>query len=243
MKLRGQRRIAEHGYAMAALLVAMSVMAVLASAAMPVWKQMSRREKEAELIFRGQQYARAIGLFQRKTGPGVNPPNLDVLVQQHFLRKKYKDPITGEDFEPIAASTAAAATPGTLPGAPSTTARGQAPSNAPGAPVGGRGFGGIIGVASKSKDTSLRIYNGRTHYNEWQFVFVPQVQAAGVGPGGQGQRGQRGAGPGQGAAGRGATGGPGGVGGPGGRGGNRGNPPPFVPGRGAPPPPPPAPGD
>ena len=32
------------------------------------------------------------------------------------------------------------------------------------------GRGGVMGVASKSKDTSIRIYNGRTHYNEWQFV-------------------------------------------------------------------------
>ena len=67
---------------MAALLVALSVMAILASAAMPSWKQMTQREREAELVFRGQQYARAIGLFQRRAGPGVNPPNLDVLVQQ-----------------------------------------------------------------------------------------------------------------------------------------------------------------
>jgi type II secretory pathway pseudopilin PulG len=235
---------------MAALLVAMSVMAILASAAMPVWKQMSRREKEAELIFRGQQYARAIGLFQRKMGPGVNPPNLDVLVQQHFLRKKYKDPITGEDFDPIAASTAASPTPGALPGSGPTAARGQTPSSGPGTPVAGRGFGGIVGVMSKSKETSLRIYNGRTHYNEWQFIFVPQVQAAGAG--GAGQRGQRAGGPGQPPGGRGPLGGPGGVG-PGGRGGNRGTPPPFVPGRGGPappfvpgrgaPPPPPTPGN
>ena len=71
MRLRGQLRGNESGYAMAALLVALSVMAVLASAAMPTWKQLSQREKEAELIFRGQQYARAIGLFQRRAGPGV----------------------------------------------------------------------------------------------------------------------------------------------------------------------------
>ena len=59
---------------------------------MPVWKQMNRREKEEELVFRGQQYARAIGLFQRKMGPGVLPPNVDVLVDQRFLRESSKIP-------------------------------------------------------------------------------------------------------------------------------------------------------
>jgi hypothetical protein len=65
-------------------------------------------------------------------------------------------------------------------------------------------MGGIIGVASKSKAESVRIYQGRTHYNEWQFVFVN------VNPGGPG-----------GIGGRGVPGGPGGQetpGAPGGRG-------------------------
>lgn len=72
--------------------------------ALPAWRHQAQREKEAELIFRGQQYARAIGLYQRKLA-GSFPPNIDVLVEQRFLRKKYKDPITGEDFVPIYANT------------------------------------------------------------------------------------------------------------------------------------------
>src|SRR5687767_1409313 len=97
------RASGEDGYAMAALLVALSVMSVMASVAMPVWKQFNQREQEAELIFRGEQYARAIGLFQRKAGPGTLPPNIDLLVDQRFLRKKYKDPITNGDFQILAA--------------------------------------------------------------------------------------------------------------------------------------------
>ena len=65
---------------MAALLVGLFVMGVLATVAMPVWTQAARREKEAELVFRGEQYARAVGLFQRRMGPGTLPPNLDLLV-------------------------------------------------------------------------------------------------------------------------------------------------------------------
>src|SRR5437016_6236328 len=89
---RGEGRNRVEGYAMAALLVAMAVMAVLMTVALPTWKQAVQREKEEELIFRGMQYARAIGAYQRKYA-NASPPTLDVLIEQHFLRKKYKDPM------------------------------------------------------------------------------------------------------------------------------------------------------
>src|SRR5215813_5825348 len=117
MHLRGQ-----HGYAMVALIVAMSIMAIAMTVAMPTWRQMAQREKEAELVFRGQQYARAIGLFQKKSGPGVLPPNIDALVDGHYLRKKYKDPITGGDFDVLLAG---AATPGGSTANPSQTQTGS----------------------------------------------------------------------------------------------------------------------
>ena len=101
-------RTSDEGYALAALLVAIAVMAVMMTAAIPVWSTNAKREKEAELIFRGEQYARAIGLYQRKTGPGTLPPSIDFLVEQKFLRKKYKDPITKDDFQVLSAGQPAA---------------------------------------------------------------------------------------------------------------------------------------
>jgi type II secretory pathway pseudopilin PulG len=225
MDLAGQAErhyTAQRGYAMAALLVAMSVMAVMFTVVMPVWKQTARREKEEELVFRGKQYVHAIGLFQRKFANAL-PPNIDVLVEQRFLRKKFKDPITNDDFVPIPAGQGApggAQTPGGLRGASgSTTAggRGQAPAASTTQPgtgraggplvsAGGQTQGGIQGVASKSRDQSIRLYNGRSHYNEWAFISIQQQQAAGAGaapgsgtpgPGGPGgPRGQRGQQPG-----------------------------------------------
>jgi type II secretory pathway pseudopilin PulG len=211
---------------MAVLLVGMSVAAVLMTAAMPVWKQVTRREKEAELIFRGQQYVRAIALFQKRSGPGVLPPNVDVLVTGRYLRKKFTDPITNQDFDllsPVQAAGQAPGVPGQAPGVPGQAAggrggagqqgRGAAPPATGGVfgaqPGSGGAVGGIIGVASKSKETSVRIFNGRTHYNEWQFIFVQQAQApAGAGGGGragtpppggqQGGPGRQGQGPGRG---------------------------------------------
>jgi type II secretory pathway pseudopilin PulG len=176
---KGRAPAPSDGYAMVALLVGMSVMAVLMTAAMPVWKQAAIREKEAELIFRGEQYVRAIELFGRKSGPGVLPPTVDVLVDQRFLRKKFKDPITGEDFQPLIAGQAVpgSAAPGLPVGAPpggpapSPAGRGGVVGMAPGA------RGGLQGVVSKSKAKSLRLYNGRGSYNEWAFIYTPRVQA------------------------------------------------------------------
>ena len=181
---------------MAALLVGMSVMAVLMTALMPVWTHMATREKEEELIFRGRQYARAIGLFQRKFA-NTPPPSIDVLVEQRFLRKKYKDPITNDDFQPLYANSQAG-----VVSAPQTAQRPgqQATATPPAQQTLQSGFGstgsapqgGIIGVTSKSKDASIKIYNGREHYNEWAFVYVQTAQQAGA-PGQQ-RPGQTGAG-------------------------------------------------
>ena len=193
---------------MAGIIIGITVMAIVMTAAMPVWKQAAQREKEEELVFRGEQYVRAIGLFQRKYA-NAYPPSIDVLVEQKFLRKKYKDPITGEDF---VALTQASQQGGVQPGgaqpqrggsqapAPAgrgapTTGRGPAgPANPAGAATpGGAPAGGIVGVTSKSTDTSIRLYKGRSHYNEWAFVYTAPVQAPGAAvPGQRGQPGRQG---------------------------------------------------
>jgi type II secretory pathway pseudopilin PulG len=196
----------ERGYAMVVLLVSLSVMAVMMSVAMPVWKQTAQREKETELVFRGEQYARAIALFQRKHGPGTLPPSINVLVEERFIRKKFKDPITNDDFAPIlqGVSTQGNSTGQTPSQAPQGPGRGLTPTplatSQPGRgalPAGnapGTAFGGVTGVASKSKEKSIRLYKGRNHYNEWQFVYTPPAPAPGTGgpnaPGVGGQRGR-----------------------------------------------------
>jgi hypothetical protein len=169
------------------------------SMAMPVWSHMVKREKEEELIWRGKQYARAIGLFQRKYA-NTFPPSVDILVDQRFLRKKYKDPITNDDFQLIPA-TGGSPTPGQPPGRPGMPARGGQPgqggfsaqvtmtgglgTSTPTANVAGAGQLnlGIQGVVSKSKDSSIKIYNGRQKYNEWSFVYMQTAQRLGL-PGG-----------------------------------------------------------
>lgn len=185
------------GYAMVALLVGLSVMAVLMAAMMPVWAHMVQREKEEELIFRGRQYMRAIGLFQRKFA-NTAPPTIDLLVEQRFLRKKYKDPITNDDFQPLYANQApqgVSSPVGSIrPGQSGSSD--QAVTSPPSAIQGRSGPsapGGIIGVTSKSKESSIKTYNGRTKYNEWAFVYVQTAQRP-TGPGAQAPGQQQGPG-------------------------------------------------
>ena len=217
MSLRGGQGTVD-GYAMAALLVALAVMSVLMSVALPVWRHDVQREKEEELIFRGQQYVRAIRLFQAKNQ--TLPTSVDMLVQGRYIRKKFKDPITNDDFVPIGPGTAL---PGQNPAVPGGAGRGQPSGSSSIQPgptsstqmsstfSGGTVPGGMMGVVSKSKEESIRLYQGRNHYNEWTFLFVNQAPAGG-GPGGR--SGVPGGPGGQQFPGRGGTG-PGGTGGPG----------------------------
>jgi type II secretory pathway pseudopilin PulG len=195
---------------MAALLVAMGVIAIVLSTTLPVFSTMAKRERETELIFRGQQYARAVMLFQRKYGNAL-PPNLDVLLNERFLRKQYKDPITNEDFQligPGSPELALAATAAPVqPGRGAGQQRGGGPpivqQQQQQSPVSGRGVqsnpvtagqapGGVLGVVSKSKATSLRIYNNHDKYNEWVFTATQMSVQAGGGATGEQAPGGRG---------------------------------------------------
>lgn len=182
---------------MVALLVGLSVMAVMMSVALPTWRTAAQREREAELVFRGQQYARAITLFQRKFANAF-PPNVDLLIDQKFLRKKYKDPITDSDFQLLLVGQTqgqgtndpsgqqgrgGAAGTGTAPRAGGAGAPATQPAGLAATPLGGRA--GIMGVYSKSDAKSLREYNGRTKYNEWAFVALQANTRAGAPTGGQ----------------------------------------------------------
>lgn len=138
---------------MAALIVGLGVMSLMMSVALPVWHAAARREREEELIFRGKQYVRAIELFQRKYA-GTFPPNVDALLQGRFLRRRYRDPITNDEFQLLYAGIPAATGQRTAPSVDAST----------------NGRRGVLGVASRSRDRSIRLYGGRNRYDEWLFI-------------------------------------------------------------------------
>jgi type II secretory pathway pseudopilin PulG len=203
---------------MAALLVAMGVIAIVLSTTLPVFSTMAKRERETELIFRGQQYARAVMLFQRKYGNAL-PPNLDVLLNERFLRKQYKDPITNDDFQLIGPGSPELALAANAAPAQQQAGRGgpqmsqQQPQQQSPRPqqqgmsafgvqsnpvTAGQAPGGILGVVSKSKATSQRIFNNHDKYNEWVFIAQQMSVAAGGPTGTQDPGGRRGQPPGAG---------------------------------------------
>jgi hypothetical protein len=88
----------ESGFALLLLFAMAGAVAVLLYKEMPRLMFESQRIKEQELVYRGEQYARAIQLFVRKNKK--YPQTIDELEKGsgiRFLRRKYKDPMTGKD--------------------------------------------------------------------------------------------------------------------------------------------------
>ena len=84
---------------MLVILLMLALLAIALVEAAPSVAVQVRREQEEELIHRGNQYVRAIRLFYRKFGR--YPTSLDELKDTNhlrFLRREYKDPVTGKEF-------------------------------------------------------------------------------------------------------------------------------------------------
>jgi hypothetical protein len=227
-----------------------------------------KRDREEELVHRGVQYSRAMKHFVKKFGRyPTRIEELENTNQVRFLRKRYKDPITGKDFKilhmgdvqmsfgagiagatPVAGLNPGAAgiasglggqpgipngavntlalagglgaaginaTPGVGASAAGSTAVSNGPPGqnsdenagddatqvtpnqggghpaAPGTPgannpgngaPGAQVFGGgpIVGVASTSKDKTIRIFNKKDHYYQWQFIYDPTTDRGGL---------------------------------------------------------------
>jgi type II secretory pathway pseudopilin PulG len=224
------RRRKQAGYTLLMAVFMVATMIILAAAAAPNLLTEGRREKEDDLVWRGQQYERAIGLYYRKFGK--YPTKVEDLTRQtngvRFLRQAYKDPMNKDDgswrfiyvgpngqligsLRQVSLLQTTLSTPGlngpsafggglqplSPPGATGpTTGMNQAPgigqtgqqanpaSNAnplesqpqpfEGAILGGN----IIGVGSKIKKPSIRVYLGGDTYQQWEFIWNPTGQIA-----------------------------------------------------------------
>ena len=248
----------------------MALMIIAATIEAPRLVEQMKRDREAEMIHRGTEYARAIKKFYKKNGR--YPASLDDLDkgQVRFLRKRFKDPLAKDgkwrllhygDIQTLlntgAPGTPAGALGGALnpggagvpgggntsfgsqpfgsqnlpqqfqqqqfpgqqyPGAgagfPVNSDQGSNPEGVPannfgsgnspsgnnqqsgsggdnqaGGTVFGQnsaggnqtfGGGAIVGVASVSKDKTIRLYNKKKTYDEWQFIYNPVMDQANV---------------------------------------------------------------
>jgi type II secretory pathway pseudopilin PulG len=95
----GPRIRRERGYAMLALLLMASLLMIGAAAVAPSIALEIRRDRETELIHRAMQYRRAVRRFTKQTGR--YPMKLEDLESTNgvrYLRRRYKDPVTGREF-------------------------------------------------------------------------------------------------------------------------------------------------
>lgn len=174
------------GFVLFGVLVGVNLVGIGLLVANTLWSRVLQREREAELLFRGEAVVRAIERFS-ETRPGTLPESLEQLVEEKYLRRAWLDPFTGRPFRLLRQEGGASAG-GTGPGArplpppnpaegdPTllmerpgltealpTEAREEDPSEAAATPS------GIIGVASESDLLSFRVYQGARRYSDWRF--------------------------------------------------------------------------
>lgn len=152
-KLRRMR-----GVVLLALLLALALMGIGLLGAAEWWSTARQREAEAELLYVGDQYRKAIERYYYATPSPIKtfPVRLEDLVEDprfpvpvHHLRKLYPDPVTGGAFEPVQAGDA------------------------------------IVGVASISDRQPIKRRNfpspyggfeDQESYKQWKFVFTPPMR-------------------------------------------------------------------
>jgi type II secretory pathway pseudopilin PulG len=97
---RRHRHPGEAGYLLLILLLVVTLLVVASTAVAPQIKLQIERDREEEMIHRGVQYSRAIKRFYKKFGRFPNSvEELENTNSLRFLRRRYKDPITGKDFK------------------------------------------------------------------------------------------------------------------------------------------------
>jgi len=87
----------EAGHLVLLVMMAVTVGAIMLTAAVRQWSSIERREREEELVFRGNQYVKAIKLYQLEHG-GALPTSLEQLYQPgprrlRYIRKLFRDPM------------------------------------------------------------------------------------------------------------------------------------------------------
>ncbi|HKW89540.1 MAG TPA: hypothetical protein VJN21_12370 [Candidatus Acidoferrales bacterium] len=93
------RKSTDRGFALLFVIFLVALVLIGASVAILRIKTQGLRQREADMIWRGEQYQRAIGLYYRKNGR--YPTSIDDLVKGtpglRYLREPYKDPMNRAD--------------------------------------------------------------------------------------------------------------------------------------------------
>ena len=161
------------GYILLILMFGVFMLSIGLLVAVPVWQTQIQREKEEELIFRGNQYVEAVRLFQTKN-PGSFPKSLDELFEEKCIRKLYKDPMS-EDGEWNIILPYSGIAPKKGRRGRRTETSGQSIAQkilvAPHSALSSIQNPQIIGVASSSTAQSIKIYLEQETYDKWLFFY------------------------------------------------------------------------
>ena len=153
------------GFTFLAVMFSIVLIGTLIGVAARQLATVAKREKEAELLFRGQAIRRGIELYYRTSRAGFSqyPRALEDLIKdpgspgvRRYLRKLYADPITGGEWVLIR-----------------------------------DGSGRVKGVRSASEETPLKLahfpeelksFEQKNKYSEWVFEYNPQQQPPPISP-------------------------------------------------------------
>jgi type II secretory pathway pseudopilin PulG len=150
----------EQGYVLLTLLLIMAVMGIVAATLVTDIKFEIQRDREEEMIHRGVQYSRAIRAYYKKFGRyPATIENLENTNQMRFLRKRYKDPMTGKDFKllhfgEVKMGMMGMAGGGVIPGASTIGSNGTlTPNNGSNSTLGGNTYpnSGSLGQSSPAQ--------------------------------------------------------------------------------------------
>lgn len=148
------------GYTYAVMLIAVAVSSITAAITGAVTSTAMQRERETELIFRGQQYQLGIQRYYEAGAQRQYPQSLDRLVKdprfnsRRHIRRLYSDPMAKNDSD--------------------SRSHWQVIRN---------DSGGIIGVASMVNSPpikrarfphQLKHFEGAVSYREWTFIYRPK---------------------------------------------------------------------
>ncbi len=153
---KGKKR--ENGFTYIIVLLAVVLVGISLAAVGRYWSFVDKRDKEEELLFRGDRYVKAIDTYFKGAHGGANlyPKKLEDLLKdprsltpKRYLRKLYSDPMTSKaDWIPIIEEKS----------------------------------GRIKGVKSRSKEAPIKEggfeqqykdFAGKKSYNEWEFIHKP----------------------------------------------------------------------